>query len=186
MEDLITKYKKKNKKKIINILATSFVFALAINFWILNWGLGTMKWSVIDSNWSKVITNAVNTADLFMTNNAYWENHQSRIITKNAMKNVESIIFSIKYWDDILEILDTNTSLLNAKIITLADTNWQKTITIKFSVPTNIDASEEIFSIISRKKENKPAQINLYFAWFEFFDWETMITKEVTTSWIDL
>ncbi len=169
--DIIKKYKKHKIVSNIWIISISLVLALAINFYVINnnWITNNIKISILD------FENKQNKTDIYI------EKNQSSISvkTRNMMRDVTSINFSLVYNPENLEIKKVKQKP-NTNISNIWNTAWINTIIIEYNDKKNIKPKEEILNIDINKKNKNTENINIISA--NFTD-KSGNTFELQASW---
>lgn len=166
----------KNKKKRsifsnTNIVLSSLVLALWVNFFLLDstniWQ--SIKTSVINSNINEV------KSDLSIINN----NWELEIIINKNINAIDNLSFSLIYNPEIISIKDAISDLWT--IITLSNTPWVSSIIFTPESIININKWDTIVKLQIEKSENISENLNILNANFKDVNWEQFL---LSTSWI--
>lgn len=177
--DIISKYKKAKKLRIIYILSTSFALALALNitlFFTDTWQ--SIKTSVLDNTINKKINSWI-----YIEKEGKDENIILKLKTNQKINNVKSFSISLFYNPENVKILDIFWNDNDFEIITLSKEDWILSLILNYKTPKNINQNNEIIKIAVKKKDySKIEQINI--ANTNFTDKDNAI-YELSASWID-
>jgi len=171
MKDIIKKYKKNKLKTNINIILSSFLVAILINVFLIDWTSiwKNLKTSVLNSK----IEN--NISDLSIKN----QNWTLNIISNKEIQSIENISYSIVYNPANIKIKSIKSNIW--EIINISNSNWLNSIIISSDKLKNIKKWDIITSIETKKIENKTENINILNANFKDKDNNRF---SLTTSWI--
>lgn len=179
--DIISKYKKAKKLKIIYIISSSFLLALSIQMTLL-----------MTETWQMVKTSVLNSTNIWSQKQAqiYLEKLQNphntivKLKTSNNIKDIKSFSFSMFYNPENIKIIDTFSQNNDIEIITISKDNWVLSLILNYNETKNINPNDEIINIVIEKKDNsKIEQLNILST--NFTD-KNEAVYELTTSWIDI
>lgn len=179
--DIISKYKKEKKLKIIYIISSSFLLALWLNM-ILS----------MTETWQMIKTSVLNSTNIWQKKEAqiYLEkivNPQNTIIklkTSTNIKDIKSFSFSMFYNPENVKIIDIFSNNKEIEIINLSKDNWILSLILNYKNIQDINPNDEILNIVLQKNDNsKTEQLNILET--NFTDKNEAI-YELTTSWIDI
>lgn len=171
MQDILKKYKKNKIKANIIVILTSFVLAIWINIFLIDWtNIGqNLKTSVLNS---KVQTNK---ADFYLEE----INNNLFVVSNKKISNIDSLSLSITYNPENVTIQNIKSDIWN--LINISNTKWVNSIIITFDKWTNIDKNNKILKIDLSKKYNRTENINIINANFKDLNWGHY---SLSTSWV--
>jgi hypothetical protein len=171
MQDILKKYKKNKIKANIIVILTSFVLAIWINIFLIDWtNIGqNLKTSVLNS---KVQTNK---ADFYLEE----INNNLFVVSNKKISNIDSLSLSITYNPENVTIQNIKSDIWN--LINISNTKWVNSIIITFDKWTNIDKNNKILKIDLSKKYNRTENINIINANFKDLNWWHY---SLSTSWV--
>lgn len=149
MDDIIKKYKQERKIKNIIIIASSFLLALWLNFFLMNSNTSSLlQSSVLNSNLNKPLS-----ADLFFTQKNESGNTSIELKNGKKMYQVQSLSFSTMYNPENMQLKDKFLQLENAELLNLVDNDGYNTVIVNFKTPTDIPVNTNIINFIFEKTD---------------------------------
>jgi len=155
MEDIIKKYKKKQRKKNFLIVFSALFLAIWANFIFSN----SDFWSNIKSSLINRNIENQNIANLSVNVEKVWLNYMVSIKNNIDLLDVKNITFSLVYDNKHVNILK---NLENEnEVLEIWNNNWITTYTINITWENKIKKDSEILKLLIEKNTSEHTNINI-------------------------
>jgi len=164
MIDFIKRYQNNRMITNLNIVVLSFVLALWINFFVIDW---TSFWKSLKASVLNSQTEVVIKADVYLENDSDWLS----LVTWKNISDLNNISVSFTYNPDNLEITEISSDIW--EIVNIANNPWINSIILTTNQIKNIKSWEKLLSLKINKKESVSENINVINANFSDTNWQT-------------
>jgi len=155
MEDIIKKYKKKQRKKNFLIVFSALFLAIWANFIFSN----SDFWSNIKSSLINRNIEDQDIANLSVNVEKVWLNYMVSIKNNIDLLDVKNITFSLVYDNEHVNILK---NLENEnEVLEIWNSNWITTYTINITWENKIKKDSEILKLLIEKNTSEHTNINI-------------------------